>query len=96
MSLGGYIRWRLFEPDKPPPRHRNKFPVKDHVALAGVLAKLGNTRLASNVHQLAHAANIGALFVTPETEAELCEATREIKEMRRMLVQALGLSDGPA
>lgn len=61
MSLGAYIRWRLFDPDRPPPRHRGKAPVKDHQALSAVLGQLGQSRIASNLNQLAKAANAGAL-----------------------------------
>ena len=59
MSLGGYIRSRLLDPDWIAPRRRGKFPVKDHRALAQLLAMLGQSRLANNVNQLAKAANTG-------------------------------------
>ena len=49
MSLGGYIRSRLLDPDWIAPRRRGKFPVKDHRALAQLLAMLGQSRLANNV-----------------------------------------------
>ena len=41
MSLAAYIRWRLFDPDRPPPRHRGNAPVKDQHALSSLLAQLG-------------------------------------------------------
>jgi len=93
MSMGAYIRWRLFDPDKAPPRHRGKFPVKDHAALSRVLAALGQSRIANNLNQLAMAANICALPVTPDVEADLREAVAHIADMRRMLIRALSLSD---
>lgn len=93
MSLGLYIRWRLFDPDRPPPRHRGKFPVKDHQALSRVLAALGQSRIAANLNQLAKAAHIGALPVTPEIESDLNEAILHIGEIRRMLIEALDLTD---
>ena len=52
---------------------------------------LGRSCLSSNLNQLAHAANIGALLVTPETEAELNAALAEMRELRRLLMVALGL-----
>lgn len=61
MSLGGYIRSRLLDPNWIAPRRRGKFPVKDHRALAQLLAMLGQSRLANNVNQLAKAANSGSL-----------------------------------
>ncbi|MDZ4364161.1 hypothetical protein, partial [Brevundimonas sp.] len=41
MSIAAYIRWRLFDPDNAPPRKRSKQPVKDHQALAQLLALFG-------------------------------------------------------
>ncbi|QDX25739.1 MobC family plasmid mobilization relaxosome protein [Sphingomonas suaedae] len=94
MTLGAYIKWRLFDPNTPPPRTRGKAPVRDHAILSHLLAMLGNLRLASNVNQLAKAANSGSLPVTPEVAAALMQACREIAEMRRMLMKALGLDAG--
>ena len=59
MSLSAFIRWKLFDPSSPPPHRRGAFPVKDHRALAQLLAMLGQSRLANNVNQLAKAANTG-------------------------------------
>lgn len=94
MSLGAYIRWRIFDPDKPPPRHRAQFPVKDHQALSKALALLGQSRIANNLNQLAAAAHIGALPVTPDIEADLREAVVHVAAIRKMLIAALDLSDG--
>lgn len=91
MSLGGYIRSRLLDPNRTPPRRRGKFPVKDHRALAQLLAMLGQSRLANNVNQLAKAANSGSLPVTPETEEALLTAAREVAQMRELLIKALGM-----
>lgn len=91
MSLAAYIRWRLFDPENPPPKSRGKQPVKDHQALARLLALLGQSRLANNMNQLARSANSGSLPFTPETERMLNEAADDIAEMRRLLLQALSL-----
>ena len=95
MSLGGYIQSRLFDPDNPPPRRRGKNPVKDHKALAQALGLLGQSRLSSNLNQLARSANTGSLPVTPDTEAALLEAVAEIHEIRRLLIEALNLEVEP-
>jgi hypothetical protein len=95
MSLAAYIRWRLFAPDMPPPRTRGNFPVKDHKALAQLLALLGQSRLANNVNQLARAANTGSLAVTPDTEEALMSATADIQQMRQLLIQALDIDARP-
>ena len=93
MSLTAYIRWRLFDPDHPPPRTRTKAPVVDHPALAKLLGLLGQSRLSSNINQLARAVNVGALPLAEEVEAELTAAAQDIAEMRRLLVKALGLAE---
>jgi hypothetical protein len=95
MSLAAYIRWRLFAPDMPPPRTRGNFPLKDHKALAQLLALLGQSRLANNVNQLARAANTGSLAVTPDTEEALMSATADINHMRQLLIQALDIDARP-
>lgn len=72
---------------------RSGLPIKDRRSLAKLLALLGRSRLASNLNQLAHIANIGALPATPETEAELREAVAAVRDLRRLLIVALGLED---
>jgi hypothetical protein len=95
MSLSSYIRWRVFDPASPPPKRRGRQPVKDHVALARLLAIMGQSRIGNNLNQLAKAANSGSLPVTPETEAELLEAARAIVHMRRLLLEALQIEVTP-
>lgn len=94
LPVGAYIRNRLFRGQETPRQTRGKFPVKDHAALGRVLGALGQSRLANNLNQLAHAANIGALPVTPETEEMLCAACADVKAMRRDLLIALGINAG--
>ncbi len=95
MSLGAYLRSRLFGADVPPRRTRGKFPVKDKAALAKMLAALGASRLSQNLNRLARAVNIGALPVTLETDAELRDACRAVTDMRQELLRALGkMPDG--
>lgn len=91
MPVGEYIRARLFDGSEAPRRTRGKFPVKDHKELAQVLGLLGQSRLSSNLNQLAKAANSGTLPVTPDVEAELKRACHEIREIREHLIKALGL-----
>lgn len=93
FSLSAYIKWRIFDPDKPPPRKRGKAPVKDHKVLAALLAKLGQSRLASNLNQLAKAVNSGSLAVTPDTEKDIKRAAQDINDMRSLLIMALGLKE---
>ena len=94
LSLAAYIKSRLFDGLAGPVRSRGKFPVRDHQAISTVLGKLGHSRIANNLNQIARAANVGALDVTPEIEAELREAAAEVIAIRQLLVEALGLNGG--
>ena len=93
MALGAYIRDRLFGDDAAPRQTRGRFPVKDYAALGRVLAALGQSRLSNNLNQLAKAVNTGSLPVTPETEADLRQACKDVQAMRRDLLIALGLHE---
>lgn len=53
LSLSAYIKWRVFDPDKPPPCKRCKAPVKDYIILGVLLASLDRSRLASNINKFA-------------------------------------------
>jgi hypothetical protein len=94
MALGAYIRDRLLGEDAAPRRSRGKFPVKDYEALGRVLATLGQSRLSSNLNQLARAANTGSLPVSPDTEEALKEACAEVAALRADLLRALGSQEG--
>lgn len=91
LPLGAYIKAVLFQKDLAVVRRRNTRPVKDHAALAQALGALGQSRLSSNLNQIARAANAGALPVCPETEAEITRACRAVQDMRAGLLKALGL-----
>lgn len=94
VPLGAYIKAVLFGEDLDKVRRRNTRPVEDHKALARVLAALGQSRLSSNLNQLARAVNIGTLPIHPEIEAELRDACLEVSEIRAELLRALGKSGG--
>lgn len=95
-SLSAYIHERLFGAEAPAARRkRGKSPVKDQQAIAELLAKLGQSRLSSNLNQLARLANLGALPVTPDTETAIIEAAEDIALMRKLLIEALGLEVTP-
>ena len=94
-TLAGHIRERLFGKDVGLRRKPGNSPIKDAAALGRVLGALGASRLSSNLNQLAKAVHMGSLPVTPETEAELVEACREIQEIRADLLRALGKLAAP-
>lgn len=98
MPLGAYIRQKLFEGELTPRRTRGNAPVKDHAALGQVLGALGASRLSSNLNQIAKAAHLGALPMTPELEEELQDACGSVRDMRTDLMRALGFQqpEGPS
>ncbi len=91
VPLGAYIKAKLFGDGAPLRIRRSGLAVEDRKELAQVLALLGRSRLSSNLNQLAYAANIGSLPLTPETEAELRDALKDVRTLRRLLLNALGL-----
>lgn len=90
QPLGVYVRGRLFDSGGSLRPHKVR-PVKDPKALAQLLGKIGQSRLASNLNQMTRLAHSGALPVTSEICEELTRACQEISEMRALLVKALGL-----
>jgi hypothetical protein len=93
MSLGAYIRQRLFDEKAKPRKSRNNRPVKDHQSLAVVLSALGDSRIASNLNQIARSANMGTIEVNPAMEQELDEACQHVRHIRFMLMRSLGLME---
>lgn len=89
--LGRHIRSRLFGDSARPVRAKSAGSIKDHAQLAHVLAQLGQSRLASNVNQLAKAMNMGDLEVDPDTRDAFLQAAADIAAMRAALITALGL-----
>jgi hypothetical protein len=97
MSLGAYIRKRLFGDDAEPRKSRQRRPTVDRIALARALSILGNSRLASNLNQIAKGINNGTLPMGPDLEAELVSACADIQTMRDELMRALRTgTEGPS
>lgn len=87
--LGAYIKAKVLG-ERPLHRRRAGAPVQDKKSLAQALALLGRARLANNLNQLAHAANIGVLPLDPETMADINAALSDLRDLRRLLLAALG------
>ena len=90
--LGAYVKAKAL--GTPLRLRRAGYSIEDRQALAKALALLGNGELANSLNELAHAVSIGVLPVTPETEAALLEALDSVRDLRRLLVRALGLKEG--
>lgn len=94
VSLSAYIRDKLFGKDASLRKKRNRFPMRDQEALAQVLGKLGQSRIANNLNQIAYEANCGSLLMDEETENEIKLACARIAWIRVKLIEALGLKNG--
>lgn len=88
--LSQFIRERALG-DGTEARARVRQPLKDAEPLGRLLGLLGQSRLSSNLNQLAKAANQGSLPVTKEVEDDLKAACAQVFEMRFLLLKALGL-----
>ena len=59
--------------------------------MAQILALLGETRIANNLNQLAHKANMGELVMSESNLDQLEEAYAHVQSMRAALIKAIGL-----
>ena len=94
MPIASYVKSVVLADDAPRYRARRKPPVQDQRLIAEVLARLGQTRTASNLNQLARAANRGVLLVDDDLANELRQACVDVAWMRVALIEALGLKSG--
>lgn len=88
--LSQFIRERALG-DATEARAKVRQPLKDAEPLGRLLGLLGQSRLSSNLNQIAKAANQGSLPVTKEVEDDLRAACAQVFEMRHLLLKALGL-----
>lgn len=95
QPLSAYVRERLFAAnDNAPSKARQKrhsSPVKDHAALSALLAKMGKLDAAASLTDLARLARMGALPMSPETEAALNQACADVAAIKSLLMKALGV-----
>ena len=92
MTLSAYIRACVFAEETRRRKRRPKNVVEDKKAVAEALALLGQSRIASNLNQLAYHANIGLLIEDEETKAQIAEANGYLQAIRSLLLKALGKS----
>lgn len=94
MTLSAYIRACVLQ-DTMIARRKSprRTATKDEETLAQILGLLGQSRIASNLNQLAKAANMGALPVDEETERDLHDACCYVAEMRGLLLKAMGMKE---
>lgn len=90
MTLSAYVRACVFAEETKRRKRRSKDVVEDKKTIAEVLALLGQSRLASNLNQLAHHANLGVLIVGDQEKANIAEVNVHLQAIRGLLVKALG------
>lgn len=95
MPLGAYIKSVVLGDDAPKYRKRQTMPEADQRLLAEILARLGATRTANNLNQIAKHLNLGTLVIDDQLEADLKVAIVEIAWIRATLMQALGKREEP-
>lgn len=71
-------------------RRVRQTPLADCKPLAHALAVLGKSGLATSLQSLALMAATGVLYVDGETEAFLRRSCEDVREIRDLLLQALG------
>lgn len=94
MTVSAYIRRCLFEKKETARKVRLRAPVKDQEALAKVLGKLGESRIANNLNEMAYEANCGSLLLDEQTYNQIQEAYEHVCSMRLHLLEALGITGG--
>lgn len=93
VSVSSYVRKQVFGENATLRKTRSRVPVKDEQALAEILARLGASKMANNLNQIAYQANCGSLLMDQQTEEEIRMACAQIAWMRVKLIEALGLKD---
>ena len=90
LPMGRFIKDAVFSKGMRPARSRGP-SVADQKLFAQLLGVIGQSRIASNINQLARAANSGSLPVNKEIIEGLNEAVEAVKWMRETLIKAIGL-----
>ena len=90
MTLSAYVRACMFAKDAKPRKAQGSDGSVDRKAIAEALALLGQSRIASNLNQLAYHANIGVLIEDEASKAQIAEANSHLLALRTALMQALG------
>jgi len=91
QSLGGYLKDILFVKKQRPYSNGYASKAQDRKTLAKLLGALGNSRIASNINQLAKAANSGSLPVNEEVVSAIMRAVHAIDWMKITLIEGMGL-----
>ncbi len=91
VPLGQFIKDQIFKESGLRPQPRRGIAIQDRQLLAQILGALGQSRMSSNINQLAKAANSGSLPVNQETLEALQDAVASIQWVRDTIIKAMGL-----
>lgn len=91
ISLSALVRLRVFSKDFEESFKLLMMHEYERKELAQILAALGQSRVASNINQIAKAMNMGMLHVTPDVIAQVNEAVDMVKWIRNKLILKLGV-----
>ena len=89
VPLSAYVRRRLL--DAPPRASSGRRPTTDAQTHGRLLAVLGKTRLASSLGDLAEAARLGTVALSPEHLVWIKAACDNLRDIRVLLTEALGV-----
>ena len=92
--LGSYIRARLLDDAAPEKKTVSRRPAIDHALLARLLGLLGESETAKYLCLLVVAAEAGRVEMAEDDLSAVRTACGEVREMRSLLVEALGLKPG--
>lgn len=96
LTMAAHIRLTLFGEGEIAP-HRKSYtrkatsPSAELTMIGHMLGGLGQSEIAANLADMAKAAKIGALPVSPEVEADIAGACQAVQDMRDRLITALGV-----
>lgn len=91
-SISAFVKQRVFRGSGIAPAGRSGGTRIDDATAAKILAALGQSRIASNLNQLAKAVNIGSLPVNEETERDIREACAAVIQVKAALMTCLRTS----
>jgi len=89
MMLSAYIRACVFAQETKRRKRRPQTAIANKAAAAEALALLGQSRIASNLNQLAYHSNVGAFIEDAVSKAQIAEANEHLAAIRVLLMTAL-------
>ncbi len=90
MTLSAYVRACVFAEEERLRASRPADAIAEKKALAEVMGLLGHSRIASNLNQLAHHANLGLMIEDDRAKDQIAEANQHLLAIRTALMAALG------